>query len=128
TAILIELLYSEEAAARNLAIELFPAFGKDALHALQDHINSMDSDVRLFVAQAMSRLPYKEAVVKALSRQLAVEREPNVAVAIIEALGDMGAEPEEAEVILGAMHAFNHPYVHFVGERALLRIGFDQPR
>ncbi len=124
TAILVELLYSEEAAARNLAIELFPAFGHSSLRVLQSHVCDMDPDVRLFVVQAMQRLPYKDEVVRTLAKQLAVEREENVLVAIVEALGDMGAGPAEAEAIRKAMEAYGHPYVRFVGERALLRLGW----
>ncbi|WP_309118960.1 HEAT repeat domain-containing protein [Paenibacillus sp.] len=126
TAILIELLYSEEAAARNLAIELFPAFGIASLRVLQSHACDMDPDVRLFVVQAMQQLPYKDEVVRTLAKQLSVEREPNVLVAIVEAIGDMGAGPAEAEAIVGAMEAYDHPYVRFVGERALLRLGWER--
>jgi hypothetical protein len=124
TAILVELLYAEEAAARNLAIELFPSFGLSSLRVLQSHACDMDPDVRLFVVQAMQRLPYKDEVVRTLAKQLAVEREENVLVAIVEALGDMGAGPAEAEAIRCAVETYDHPYVRFVGERALLRLGW----
>jgi len=126
TAILVELLYSEEAAARNLAIELFPAFGEASLRVLQSHAGDMDPDVRLFVVQAMLHLPFKEEVVRTLSKQLRVERESNVMVAIVEALGDMGAGPAEAEAIRDAVEAYDHPYVRFVGERALRRLGWER--
>lgn len=123
TGLLVELLYSEEAASRNLAVELFPAFGEAALQVLQLHINDMDPDVRLFVVMALRRLAYKEAVLKVLARQLELEQEPNVVVAIVEAIGDIGGGNAEADSIRSVLASHDHPYIRFVGERALLRLG-----
>ncbi|WP_166244795.1 HEAT repeat domain-containing protein [Paenibacillus turpanensis] len=127
TAILIELFYSEEAAARNLAVELFPVFGRTSLKVLQNHLNDMDPDVRLFVVQSLSGLPFKDEVNELLSKHLPIEKELNIIVAIIEALGDLGGGAAEAEAIRSVTDQLAHPYIEFVGQRALRRLGDDQP-
>ncbi|HZG55149.1 hypothetical protein [Paenibacillus sp.] len=60
--------------------------------------------------------------IRAISGRLPVEQELNVVVAIVEALGDIGAGPEAAS-IRRVTTDDDHPYVRFVGERALLRLG-----
>ncbi|MNI80197.1 hypothetical protein D3C73_1367080 [compost metagenome] len=106
-----------------MAVELFAAFGKQGLEVLQDHLNDMDADVRLFVVQAMVQLPYKDEVNRLLIKQLHIDKEANVVVAMIEALGDLGGGEAEAEAIRYAMGQFEHPYIDYVGQRALRRLG-----
>ncbi len=124
TALLVELLYSEEAASRNLAIDLFQGFGKAGLEVLASHIHDMDPDVRMFVVLALQQLPYREAVLSLLRGQLVVEKDANVLVSLVEALGDLGGR-EEAMVIAATMKQYEHPYFEFVAKRALDRLGYD---
>jgi HEAT repeat protein len=121
TSLLAELLYSDEAASRNLAIELFPAFGHAALATLKSHIDDMDPDVRIFTVLALQQLPFREDVLKTLVDQLPSEKDPNVLAALIEALGDLGGQ-EEAKAIAEAMAHFDHPHLRFIAERALTRL------
>jgi hypothetical protein len=120
--ILIDLLYSEEAATRNLAVELLPELGKEAVESIVNHLNDLDSDVRLFAVQALSQVPLRQEVLRLLRDQLAVEKELNILAFIVETLGDLGME-EDADAIRELMVAYPHPYLQFVAQRSLLRLG-----
>lgn len=121
--LLVDLLYSEEAATRNLGIELFSAYGQDAMEVLRNHLNDLDEDVRLFAVQALSLIPARHEVLQLLRAQCLVERDMNVLATIIEALGDLGTCAEDADAIRTIMRSLNHPYLEFVANRALERLG-----
>jgi HEAT repeat protein len=121
--LLIDLLYSEEASVRNLAIELFPAFGKEALEELSHHLNDANTDVRLFAVQSLSLIPNKDEVPPILRSRLFAEQDINIQAAIIEALGDLGSAAEDADAICALAEVIQHPYLKFVAARALSRLG-----
>lgn len=121
--LLVDLLYSEEAAARNLGVELFSAYGLDAMAVLHNHLNDLDVDVRLFAVQALSLIPSRHEVLRLLRAQCLVERDLNVLATVIEALGDLGTFAEDADAIRTVMGQLSHPYLEFVANRALERLG-----
>jgi HEAT repeat protein len=121
--LLVDLFYSEEVATRNLAVELFTAFGQEAMDVLGKHLCDLDPDVRLLTVQALIRFSSKNEALKLLREQFTVEKEMNVQSAIIEALGDLGTAVEDADAIRSYIESSNHPYIDFIGKRALLRLG-----
>lgn len=120
--LLVELLYSEEAATRNMAIELFPSLGVEALDILGRHLHDLDTDVRLFVVQALVQMPSQQDILRLLREQLKVEKEINILTVVVEALGDLGTG-EDAAVIQSLMEDYKHPYFEFVAQRSLMRLG-----
>jgi len=119
--ILVELLYSEEAATRNIAVELLPSMGSVAIDILSNHLNDLDSDVRLFAVQALSQIPSRYEVLQLLRNQLEVEKEINILSFLIEAIGDVG-DPEDVELIQNLAERYPHPYLGFVVQRSILRL------
>lgn len=120
--LLVDLLYSEEAATRNMAIELFPAVGAEAMAVLAHHLNDLDTDVRLFTVQALVQMQSQQDILRLLRSQLTVEKDLNILTVMVETIGDLGNH-EDVESIQILMEQYTHPYFQFVAQRSLMRLG-----
>lgn len=121
------LLKSEDAALRSMAFEVLAYKGDEkSMEVFEALLREADRDVRVMAVHALGRGTCPGAL-NLLRKAAAVDQDVNVVGAAIEYLGEMG-EPGDAELVEKSRERFGHPYIDFVAERALARLGGGRPR
>lgn len=119
---MLELLRSEDAALRNLAIELLGEWPQ----ALEEHVDALlddpDSDVRIFAVNILGLLPHP-GVPGWLVRVLERESHVNVCAAAVDVLTEVG-DDDAVAALKGLRQRFpDEPFLLFAVDTALRRIG-----
>ncbi|KYH30589.1 HEAT repeat domain-containing protein [Neomoorella mulderi] len=116
------LLKSEDASQRSMAFDVL-AYKADekALGIFEALLHDADRDVRVMTVHALGRSSCPGVL--CLLRKVAVEdQDINVVGAAVEYIGEIG-NLGDVELVQQCKQRFDHPYLDFVVERALTRLG-----
>ncbi len=111
---------SDNAGARNSAIEALVQIGSPAVGSLLRAIETPDPDVRKFVVDILGEIKDPRAV-PALCNRLADDDE-NIRVASAEALGKI-RDPRAVDVLLACLARSDYGWLHYAAAEALGAIG-----
>ena len=113
----------ENIASRNLAAKLLIKMGKNSVHAIVPYLRSDNKDVRKLAVDILGEIKSKEPIYYLLP--LLKDTDPNVIVAAVEALGNIG--DSAAIESIGDTYE-QYPFAHIVAIEALGKIGGDSVR
>ena len=120
---LVYHLEDENIAPRNLAAKLLVRLGKDSVQALVPYLRSDNKDVRKLAIDILGEIKSIEPIYYLLP--LLHDADPNVIVAALEALGNIGS----TEAIAPISDAYEqYPYARIVAIEALGKIGGNSVR
>lgn len=118
---LLAQLRSEDAAARNGAIETLAAMPADVAPRIEALLRDADSDVRIFAVNLLGDLPH-EQVPAWLAQVLRHEPQVNVVAAAVEVLAEAGG-PEHVALLRAARARFEgDAFFAFAADVAIERI------
>ena len=113
----------ENIASRNLAAKLLIRLGENSVHALVPYLRSDNKDVRKLAVDILGEIKSKEPIYYLLP--LLQDSDPNVIVAALEALGNIGSNV--AIVPIGDTYN-RYPFARIMAIEALGKIGGDSVR
>ena len=113
----------ENIASRNLAAKLLVKLGEHSVHALVPYLRSDNKDVRKLAVDILGEIKSREPIYYLLP--LLQDRDPNVLVAALEALGNIGSDTAIKPILDAYVH---YPFAHIVAIEALGKIGGDSVR
>jgi len=113
----------ENIAPRNLAAKLLIRLGENSVHALVPYLRSDNKDVRKLAVDILGEIKSKEPIYYLLP--LLQDSDPNVIVAALEALGNIGSTV--AIVPIGDTYN-RYPFARIMAIEALGKIGGDSVR
>jgi len=117
------LLRSEDAYVRNVAIEVLQTLDVKSLSVAGQMLYDPDTDVRLFAVNVLGELHSQEAC-ELLRQVIESDENVNVAAAAVECLGEMGLRTEDREAITAARERFSDPFFSYAADSALKKMGF----
>ena len=115
----IPLLHSEEAAVRNLSMDILRQVGVQDLQSIIDLLTGEDPDIRIFAADILGASG-NPLVVKPLCDALLNDSEVNVRYQAAVSLGEL-ARPEAAQCLAKAMN--DEEWVQYATVEALSKVG-----
>ena len=113
----------EQIAPRNLAAKLLIKLGENSVHALVPYLRSDNKDVRKLAVDILGEIKSKEPIYYLLP--LLKDADPNVLVAALEALGNIGSS-----LAIGSIcdASEQYPFARIMAIEALGKIGGDSVR
>ncbi len=109
---ILELLKSENAFVRNLAISILRDYGKEIKYYIVKYLLGEDRDLRIFAINVLGDVEFAESR-DMLIELLENEADLNVAMTAVDYLAEIG-EIENIELLESLKDRFNHdPYVEF---------------
>jgi HEAT repeat protein len=113
----------EDIASRNLAAKLLVRLGENSVHALVPYLRSDNKDVRKLAVDILGEIKSKEPIYYLLP--LLKDVDPNVIVATLEALGNIGSN-SAIDAIRDTYEQY--PFARIVAIEAFGKIGGDSVR
>ncbi|MGD1046732.1 MAG: HEAT repeat domain-containing protein, partial [Bacteroidota bacterium] len=113
----------ENIASRNLAAKLLIKLGEDSVHALVPYLRANNKDVRKLAVDILGEIKSKEPIYYLLP--LLKDTDPNVIVAALEALGNIGSNTAIERIVDAYEH---YPFARIIAIEALGKIGGDSVR
>lgn len=121
--VIAELLRSDNAYARNAAIEILRNSGATVVFpVVKQLLEDPDPDVRLFGVNVLGEVRTGEAA-DMLCRVLEKEKNINVVAAAIEHLGEIGFRQQDREAVKSVARRFPDPFISFAVDLALRKMG-----
>lgn len=116
------LLRHRDAFLRNAASEILQMVGENSERVIAGLLDDPDPDVRHLAVRALGRGEMPSAA--SLLREVVLnDDDVNVVGSAAEYLGERGGAPEDVEALRLACRRFSDPYLDFVVEEALAKIG-----
>lgn len=117
----LELLKSEDAFVRNLAISILRDYGKEIKYYIVKYLLGEDRDLRIFAINVLGDVEFSESR-DMLVELLENEKDLNVAMTAVDYLAEIG-EPEDISLLDSLKSRFNNdPYVDFAVDNAIKSI------
>ncbi len=117
---ILELLKSENAFVRNLAISILRDYGKEIKYYIVKYLLGSDRDLRIFAINVLGDVEFSESR-DMLIELLENEKDLNVAMTAVDYLAEIG-EPKDIVLLESLKIKFNDPYVDFAVDNAVKSI------
>lgn len=115
---ILELLKSEDAYLRNMAISILQDYGDEIKYYIVKYLIGDDRDLRIFAINVLGDVNFAESR-EMMLELLESEQDVNVAMTAVDYLSEIG-EPEDITALESLKARFkNEPYVEFAVNRAI---------